>query len=1076
MQAYEPTFWLLNGPNGWRTGTVQRVRAGNAGLSLAPLPDGPLSLRAPDGSLGGLGLPRGFAAGAAGEVYLLGADEPWLKRLAPGGRRFSPLPLTGAAPITGSQVRQLRHPRNLAVAGANLYLADTGNRRVQVVDCTSLVVRHVWRPPPSLNITDSPALARRLQHTTDPFVAFLRRLLSAPVRTAIDAVQTDTPLPKHLAEQLRAELGQLAEARSLYAPAYLERHQISADLHERLTTPAPAADIAYGNQLLLAAIFPEAISVAVWEPVDVAAHGTTAYILDRAYGRVYTNQAGSDELRLLIDDPQAAGRWNRILVDRAGRIALFDEGLIRLEIFDEQGRRQGEHWAEPMHNPLLYERNDWLYILDHRHGRVFRYRHAEAHGRIDISRPWVALVQPRMIVLHLPATLQIPVEITLDEVETLIDLPHAAQVWQRIAVDAAGRIYLHHNDGQRVDQFDPTGQTLLHQHPLIADVHDAFDPPPLWFDGRGRFVVAPRPHQGAADRPAPDDPLAGCFAPPANAGTPRLGSADLLDAAALAERLHAGSDPPARYLAQKLSAKTHALIAQHSAGATPPVRLIQALRDDLNRLLDNPAERFPADPAFACVADGTTADDAAQAPAGVPEQVALKRRVLAAAFPGLIAPAPAPALAAQCFDRAGEPVTLDPTKGRRTLVYATEGVWISQGLDSGIERCQWHRLELELGVLPDNTHLVVSTFSDDRRRTDADIETLPEEYWKGGFSVSAGTEAAPAFLVQSRAGRYLWVRVQLFGDGYATPKLTTLRVHYPRVSYLEYLPAIYAADDEGRWFLERFLAIMHDEWSALERRIADTTALLDPRTVPAVDGDDGWVRYLAAWLALPLEGSWTAEQKRTLLQAIVGLSAQRGRLDGVRAYIQAHLYNLTGLPPALQSAFPVIVEGFRERRHVLLTNEQPTSLPTTVPLWSQARTARLQLDQFAQVGMARLVSRGDPDTDLFRAYAHRFRIVVPAAWVRTPAAEEQLHRAIAAAKPAHTSYDLHLVAARMRIGVQATLGVDTIIGAPPQARLARNTDNGAWLGHDSVLANDQTQLGVLRLTPGRRVGDDLGPL
>jgi hypothetical protein len=56
--------------------------------------------------------------------------------------------------------------------------------------------------------------------------------------------------------------------------------------------------------------------------------------------------------------------------------------------------------------------------------------------------------------------------------------------------------------------------------------------------------------------------------------------------------------------------------------------------------------------------------------------------------------------------------------------------------------------------------------------------------------------------------------------------------------------------------------------------------------------------------------------------------------------------------------------------------------------------------------------------------------------VRTAAAERMLRRALEAEKPAHVAYELCLVEARFRVGIQSTIGFDTILGDYPQARLA----------------------------------------
>ena len=139
---------------------------------------------------------------------------------------------------------------------------------------------------------------------------------------------------------------------------------------------------------------------------------------------------------------------------------------------------------------------------------------------------------------------------------------------------------------------------------------------------------------------------------------------------------------------------------------------------------------------------------------------------------------------------------------------------------------------------------------------------------------------------------------------------------------------------------------------------------------------------------------------------------------------------------------------------------------------------RLQLDEFSREGEVRLVSIGDPQHELFQAYAHRFRVFVPAAWVRTAQAESMVRRALNAEKPAHTSYDLCLVEPRLRVGVQCTVGLDTIVGDVPLTYLAcldkdcvvnageaPSRPPHGLLGYDTVLA----------ARPARRPGGQAPP-
>ena len=402
------------------------------------------------------------------------------------------------------------------------------------------------------------------------------------------------------------------------------------------------------------------------------------------------------------------------------------------------------------------------------------------------------------------------------------------------------------------------------------------------------------------------------------------------------------------------------------------------------------------------------------------------------------------------FDLTGgraEPAELEP---RGPRIYERLGVWTSEPLDSEIPFCQWHRIELELGRLPAGTSVEVQTYADERARAPDEV---PAPMWEtrrvtGGMQPGASEPASDEFLVQSRPGRYLTIRVVLQADGYTSPVIRAMHAHYPRESSISHLPEVYAGDDEGRWFLERFLSIVDSEWRELGRVIEELPGDYDPDSAPAGHRLD----FLAGWLGVKLEAVWDADQRRRLVQAAPGLIPRRGTPDGVEGPLRVYLENLTGFDLA-GSGWPRVIEGFRERFRVLLGAGPPA------PLWSPAVVGRLQLDVYSQAGKARLVSTGDPQRDLFHEHAHRFGVFVPAAWVRTAAQEEMLRRAVDAEKPAHTRYELCLVEPRLRVGVQCTVGVDTVVGAVPVTRLGcddrdlpKSLAPRGRIGFDTVLA------------------------
>jgi hypothetical protein len=182
-------------------------------------------------------------------------------------------------------------------------------------------------------------------------------------------------------------------------------------------------------------------------------------------------------------------------------------------------------------------------------------------------------------------------------------------------------------------------------------------------------------------------------------------------------------------------------------------------------------------------------------------------------------------------------------------------------------------------------------------------------------------------------------------------------------------------------------------------------------------------------------------------------------MPGLRDWVRVHLSVLSGLDPEVIAAagLPGIVERFVERRHVLL---QPAGTPReAVPqaLWSPSVERRFQVGVFDREGEVEIVSTGQPDEDVFRHYAHAFRVYVPAAWVPTPAGQGLLRRAIDLQRPAHATFSLVLVEPRLRIGDQSTLDLDCVIGGNVPSRLgcadsgAPDNAAGGRLGYDATL-------------------------
>lgn len=439
------------------------------------------------------------------------------------------------------------------------------------------------------------------------------------------------------------------------------------------------------------------------------------------------------------------------------------------------------------------------------------------------------------------------------------------------------------------------------------------------------------------------------------------------------------------------------------------------------------------------------------------------------------------------FDCSGQPLALpEEPEPLGSALYQSKATWISEALDSQRYNCQWHRLEFTLSQLPSGARVVLRTYADNEQRRIEDVVQIPDHLWESHTVLVGSAQASyqPSCqssacesdtLVKSGPGQYMWVRIDLSGDGYSSPQVTQLRAHYPRASYLQYLPAVFANDDEARIFAEGFLALFQTEWEAIEQHAQEFARYLDPAAVP----DSGWADYLAQWLALPMEGRWTLQQKRNLLKAAPECYEARGTQASLKRYLQAYIENITGLDSDGQRGFPAIIEAYRKRNYLIFNAQNPARIDRQQTLWSPSIVGRLQLDVQAKADEVRLVSSGDPELDVFQSHAHRFQVFVPSSWLGSKDDERCLRRAIEAEKPAHSAYDLCLVEPRLRVGVQSTVGIDTIIGAIPSARLHDDSEElppsrppRHRLGYDTVLAGNPSQGGGVPLNFGVRIGSN----
>lgn len=438
------------------------------------------------------------------------------------------------------------------------------------------------------------------------------------------------------------------------------------------------------------------------------------------------------------------------------------------------------------------------------------------------------------------------------------------------------------------------------------------------------------------------------------------------------------------------------------------------------------------------------------------------------------------------FDPSCDPMATDVPAPPPAFV--KEGTWVTQPLDSEISRCVWHRVVLSGFVA---AHAAVDVYALTSESVEpADLLALkPLEEWR-----YSGTWAGPAddalaereidFLLVPPPGRYLWLKLVLRGDGSVTPRICSVEVEFPRISLRRYLPAIFGAEPVSADFTDRWLAIFDRTFRDVEMVIDHQASFFDPLACPDSPRSRDFLSWLAQWVGVTIERNWSEARRRTYLRFAPRLYSWRGTVPGLRKtlYLFLGLERFLDYTPGRADCVPcaadvppgwrpprLILEHFKLRKWMFLDHAR---LSDNAKLWGERIVNRTRLggaSQFAvpdapsgaQLGVTRLNKTQDPCRDPFHVYAHKLSVFVPASCVRNASLARALKRLVTLEKPAHVQAQVIPVEPRFRVGVQAMLGLDAVIGW----RTAPVRLDDTALAHGIVLTS------AIDRRPSFRVGD-----
>ena len=310
------------------------------------------------------------------------------------------------------------------------------------------------------------------------------------------------------------------------------------------------------------------------------------------------------------------------------------------------------------------------------------------------------------------------------------------------------------------------------------------------------------------------------------------------------------------------------------------------------------------------------------------------------------------------------------------------GGFVTTAIDSGRAGFTWDRLAIRCD-LPANTRILVQTMTSDSSLEFDRVQKVPDEEWSVPLTLAvpqgdAAGNPVPEILVQSAAGRYLWLRFQLFSDGTKSPSISEIDVFGPRSSALRHLPASFHQDLESARFLDRFLSYFDTVFAEISASNRNIAAYFDPHAAP----EGQFLDWLGSWFDLNFLAEWDEETRRDMIAQAMEYHAIRGTVQGLKKILQWH----TGLVEPL----PQIIEHFR------------------IKSGSNPNIGGLPLD--------------------LSGVAHSATIVLPRHVVPDAETQARLEKLISKNAPAHVRINLRFIEPGIAIGSQSTIGIDMLVG------------------------------------------------
>ena len=420
--------------------------------------------------------------------------------------------------------------------------------------------------------------------------------------------------------------------------------------------------------------------------------------------------------------------------------------------------------------------------------------------------------------------------------------------------------------------------------------------------------------------------------------------------------------------------------------------------------------------------------------------------------------------------------------------FRTRGAMWSSAISVSQIKTAWHRVEVEMSSLAAGAHLRLFVFTSDNKADAPKVDNTKDNpfadpKWRPAITPTEGFADLSDLFVGGDPAHFIWIGALFTSEGRSTPVVSQFRLEFDHSGYINHLPTIYRNDSACKEFLQGFLSLFESLFDDVEEKIVDLSVLFDPASTPK-----DILPWLAGWLAVELNEDWDeAKQRRTIAQAFE-LYGRRGTAEGLRemlrvfggvnAIIEEPIMNSSwwSLPaaPAPCGCRPKTSScgcgqgagscGCSNKKGEPAWEATENSILGVTTMLLPASAQGAVLGSSATLDQSHLITNEEFGEPLFSDVAHQFSIQIYRTQLHCAETLPRVRAIIEREKPAHAEYHLCVIEPSMRVGYQAQVGKDAVVGGPASEvllhegmRLDRKSSLG---GQPAGTLSDQSRVGV----------------